>query len=231
MAYSAQPRSSHIRPDPVQIWAGGAATAIVAALIALVGVLICRWTLGIPILAPSSEGAWGNANTGVFVLVAALVALAATAVLHLLMLGTPEPNAFIGWIMGLITLAAVVYPFSTSAPLNQKIATAIVCLVLGVAIASLLSGIAARAVKVASRRDLDRRAYPDRGPDPRYGDPRYGDPRYGDPRYGDRGPDPRYGDRGPDPRYGDPRGYDERRGYDVHDQRTQQYPQGRDDRW
>jgi hypothetical protein len=227
MAYSAQPRQSRIRPDPVQIWAGGAATAIVAALIALVGVLICRWTLGIPILSPSSEGAWGNANTGVFVLVAALVALAATAVLHLLMLGTPEPNAFIGWIMGLITLAAVVYPFSTSAPLNQKIATAVVCLVLGVAIASLLSGIAARAVKVASRRDYDR-------PGP---DPRYGDPRYGDPRYDDRGPDRRYGDRGPDPRYGDPRYGDrggdyERRGYDVHDQRTQQYPpRGGNERW
>lgn len=222
MAYPAQPKSAQIRPDPVQIWAGGAATAIVAALIALVGVLICRWTLHIPILAPSSDGAWGNASTGVFVLVAALVALAATAVLHLLMLGTPEPNTFIGWIMGLITLAAVVYPFSTSAPLNQKIATAVVVLVLGIAIASLLSGIAARAVRrVEVRPDYDRRGY-----DPRYGnrgpDPRGGDPRYGDPRYGERGPDPRYDDR---------RDY-ERRGYDVHDQRTQQYPpQGRDERW
>lgn len=151
MTYPPPPRHGavHVRPDPAQFWAGAAATAVVAALIALVGILICRWTLGIPILAPAGDGAWGNAHTGEYVLGAVLVAIVAAAVLYLLELGAPAPRVFFGWIMGLATLAAVVYPFSTSAPLEQKAATAIVNLILGIAIASLLTAVSTRALKIA----------------------------------------------------------------------------------
>jgi hypothetical protein len=150
MTYPASPESgetTRIRPDAGQFWAGVAATAVVAALVALVGILICRWTLGIPILAPSSDGAWGNAHTGEYVLASVGVALVAGALLYLMMLGTPQPGMFLGWIIGLATLAAVVYPFSTGAPLEQKVATAIVNLVLGIAIGTLLNAVAARAVR------------------------------------------------------------------------------------
>lgn len=152
MTYPASPDdagSPRVRPDAAQVWAGGAATAVVAALVALVGILICRWTLGIPILAPAGDGAWGNAHTGEYVLAAACAALVATALLYLLMLGTPQPGMFFGWIMALATLAAVVYPFSTSAPVDQKAATAVVNLVLGIAVTSLLTAVAARAVRQA----------------------------------------------------------------------------------
>jgi Family of unknown function (DUF6069) len=140
---------NRVRPDSGQFWAGGVATAVVAALIALVGILVCRWTLGIPILAPASDGAWGNAGTSEYVLAAACVALVATGLLYLLTLSTPQPGMFFGWIMGLATLAAVVYPFSTSAPFSQKGATAVVDLVLGIAITSLLTAVAARAIRRA----------------------------------------------------------------------------------
>jgi hypothetical protein len=123
------------------------ATAIVAALIALVGILICRWTLNIPILAPAGDGAWGDAHTGEYVLVAALVALVAAGLLYLLVLSTPNPGLFFRWIIGLVTLIAVVYPFSSGAPLDQKVATAAVNLVLGLAIGSLLTATAARAIR------------------------------------------------------------------------------------
>ena len=136
-----------IRPDAGQFWAGAAATAVVAGLVALVGILICRWTLGIPILAPSSEGAWGNAHTSEYVLAAVCVALVAATLLWLLMLGTPQPGLFFGWIIGLATLAVVVYPFSTSAPIEQKAATAVVNLAIGVAIGTLLAALSARAVR------------------------------------------------------------------------------------
>jgi hypothetical protein len=138
---------TRVRPDPGQYWAGVAATAIVAALIALVGILICRWTLHIPVLAPSSDGAWGNAHTGEYVLGAVGATVVGGALLYLLMLSTPQPGLFFGWIIGLATLAGVVYPFSTGAPLEQKVATAVVNLVLGVAIGTLLTGVAARAVR------------------------------------------------------------------------------------
>jgi hypothetical protein len=150
MSYPASPRgtgASRIRLDPAQYWAGAAATTVVAALIALVGILISRWTLNIPIMAPAGDGAWGNAHTGEYVLVTALIAVVAAGLLYLLRLGTPDPGLFFNWIMGLATLAAVVYPFSTSAPIEQKVATAIVDLVLGIAITSLLTAVAARAVR------------------------------------------------------------------------------------
>ena len=150
MTYPASPDDvapNRVRPDSSQFWAGGVATAVVAALIALVGILVCRWALGIPILAPASDGTWGNAHTSEYVLVAACFALVATGLLYLLVLGTPQPELFFRWIMGLATLAAVVYPFSTSAPLEQKVATAVVNLVLGVAIISLLTATASRAIR------------------------------------------------------------------------------------
>jgi hypothetical protein len=150
MTYPASPDDvapNRVRPDSTRFWAGGVATAVVAALIALVGILVCRWALGIPILAPASDGTWGDAHTGEYVLVAACIALVATGLLYLLVLAAPEPGTFFRWIMGLATLAAVVYPFSTGAPLEQKTATAVVNLVLGVAITSLLTGVASRAIR------------------------------------------------------------------------------------
>jgi hypothetical protein len=136
------------RVDVRQLWAGGAATAVVAALVALVGILVCRWLFKIPILAPQRDGAWGDASTGAYVFAAAAVAIAATGIMHLLMAGTPRPGAFFGWIIGLATVIAVVFPFSTTAPLSQKLATSVVNLALGVAIGSLLNGVAARATRL-----------------------------------------------------------------------------------
>jgi Family of unknown function (DUF6069) len=150
MTYPASPgeaATNRVRPDSGQFWAGVAATAVVAALIALVGILVCRWTLNIPILAPAGDGAWGNAHTAEYVLVAAIIAVIAGGLLYLLVLATPQPRMFFDWIMGLVTLAAVVYPFSTSAPLDLKGATAVVDLVLGIAIISLLTAVAARAIR------------------------------------------------------------------------------------
>ena len=45
-------------------------------------------------------------------------------------------------------MLAVLVPFSTTAPLTVKAATAVVDLILGVAIGSLISGVAARSVRV-----------------------------------------------------------------------------------
>jgi Family of unknown function (DUF6069) len=180
MTYPASPSdagSDRVRPDPARFWAGTAATAVVAALVALVGILICRWTLNIPILAPSGDGAWGSAHTAEYVLVAALAAIVAGALLYLLMLATPRPTLFFGWIVALITVVVVVYPFSTSAPLEQKAATAIVNLALGIAIISLLVTVAARAVRRPQppRPPHDggyRRGVPEQGYQPQQGYPR-----------------------------------------------------------
>jgi Family of unknown function (DUF6069) len=133
--------------DAKTLWSGGAATALVAALIALVGILICRGLLNIPIVAPRQDGTWGNAATAEYAAAAMLASLVATAIMHLLLLTTPRPRMFFAWIMGLATVIAVLFPFATSAPMSQKVATAIINLVLGCAIGSLVRAVAARSIR------------------------------------------------------------------------------------
>jgi uncharacterized protein DUF6069 len=129
------------------MWAGGAATAVVAGLIALVGVLVSRWLFNIPILAPRRDGAYGDAHTTTLILVAAGAALVATLLAYLLLLSTPRPMVFFGWIVGLVTVVMVIFPFKTGATLKEKVATSIVYLLIGIAIGSLISGVGVRAIR------------------------------------------------------------------------------------
>jgi hypothetical protein len=136
--------------DAGRLWTGGVATAVVAALVALVGVLLCRGLLEVPVLAPTDQGTLGGAGTWRLVGLAALAALVATGLLHLLLLSTPRPLRFFGWIVTLATVAAVLAPFLTDADLDEQVATAAVYLAVGIAIGSLLSGVGRSAMRARS---------------------------------------------------------------------------------
>jgi hypothetical protein len=140
------------RIDANRLWTGGVATAVVAALVAVVGVLIARGLFGVPVLAPTEDGALGNANTARLALVAAGAALAATGLMHLLLLFIPRPWQFFTWIVSLATLAAVLLPFSTGAAIATKVATAAINLAIGVAVGSLVSGVATSAVRLGNQK-------------------------------------------------------------------------------
>jgi hypothetical protein len=135
--------------DHQKLWAGGAASAVVVGLLALVGVLVSRWLFKAPVLAPQQDGAYGDVHTTVLILVAVGATLAATGLVSLLMMGTLRPQLFFGWIVALVTTIAVAFPFSTTAALDGKIATAIVNLAVGVAIGTLVSGVAGRSIPAA----------------------------------------------------------------------------------
>jgi Family of unknown function (DUF6069) len=128
--------------DAARLWSGGVATAIVAALIAVVGILLCRGVLDVPVLSPKGEGVWGNANTVTYALVSAGVALAATALVHLLSITTPRFSTFFTWIMLLLTAIAVIVPLSLPVAWEHKLATAVINLVIGIAITTILNGVA-----------------------------------------------------------------------------------------
>ena len=132
--------------DARKLWAGGAASALITGLVALVGLLVSRWLFNLPVLAPRQDGAYGDVRTTALILVAVAAALAATAVVHLLMLGTLRPLMFFGWIVALVTTIAAIFPFSTAAALDAKIATALVNLAIGVAVGTLVGGVAARSI-------------------------------------------------------------------------------------
>ena len=64
------------------------------------------------------------------------------------MIGTLRPLMFFGWIVALASTIIVVFPFSTTAPLDAKIATAAVELAIGAMIGTLVGGAAARSITV-----------------------------------------------------------------------------------
>jgi hypothetical protein len=133
--------------DAGRLWTGGLATALVAALIAVVGVLIARGLFDIPVLAPEREGALGDSTTARLAVLAAVAALAATGLMHLLLVSTPRPFRFFTWIISLLTLLAVLAPFMTTAKLATQVATAAIGLVIGLAIGSLVLGTARSAIR------------------------------------------------------------------------------------
>ncbi|GLU47556.1 DUF6069 family protein [Nocardiopsis ansamitocini] len=146
--------------NTARLWTGGLATAVVAALVIFVGTLIVRGVFDIPILAQEEVGSLGDAGTAVYALLAAVAALIATGLLHLLMLSAPRPLNFFGWIVGLATAVAVVTPFAQNAPLASAGATALINLVTGLVVMSLLTGVGA---SVWSARRVQRRPTRDDG--------------------------------------------------------------------
>lgn len=133
--------------DANRLWAGGLATAVVAALIALVGLLIVRVVLRIALLAPEEAGAFGDGDTVVLCLSAAAAALAATGLVHLLLLATPRPLSYFAWIVGLLTVVAVVLPLLSDRPPAIALQS-VIHLVIGLAIGSLVAGAARSALRV-----------------------------------------------------------------------------------
>ena len=136
--------------DAPRLWGGGLATAVVAALVAAVGVLICRDLLNVtlvePPLLPVTDSFPINYAVTAFVL-----ALAATGLAHLLSVITPRPRVFFGWIVGLFTVAAMVLPFALEGSMEGKICAAVINMVIGLCIASLLSAVLSRTVVDAER--------------------------------------------------------------------------------
>jgi len=138
--------------DAGRLWAGGVATALVAALTAIVGLLIARGIFNVTVVEPKGQGVWGNASTVTYALVAALVALLATGLMHLLSLTVPSPGSFFAWIMVLLTAIAVVVPLTLNIETSAKVATAAINLVIGLVITIVISSMAASARTVYRRK-------------------------------------------------------------------------------
>ena len=105
-------------------------------------------------LAPHSQSAWQSASAVPYALAAGFGALVATGLMHVLLLTTPRPTLFFGWIMFLVIVVVAVWPFTTSAELNAQVATAVLNAIIVLAIWSLVSGTAGRAVEPGTRDQL-----------------------------------------------------------------------------
>src|SRR4051794_14406382 len=94
--------------DAGRLWAGGAATACVAALVAAIGVLLSSSVLDIRIVKPPLLLTITGSLAVNYAATAFVAALVATGLAHLLSATTPRPRAFFSWIVGLVTVASMV---------------------------------------------------------------------------------------------------------------------------
>lgn len=134
------------RVDAARLWTGGLATAAVSALVALVGVLVVQVLARVVPRVADTPIAHGSGTT-LLCVGAAVAALAATGLAHLLTVSTPRPIAYLGWIVGLTTAAATVVPLTSGLPLAAAAAGAVIHLVVGLAIGSLVTGATVAAIR------------------------------------------------------------------------------------
>jgi hypothetical protein len=144
--------------DAGRLWAAGGATAVVAALVSTVGILIARGLLHVAIFAPKGDGVWGNANTITYAIGSGALALIATGVLHFLLQTTPQATVFFGWIMVLLTAVAVVIPLTAIGANTEMVATTVLDLLLGLITTTLLIN-AASGARASVRRPYRQPAY------------------------------------------------------------------------
>lgn len=140
----AQPR---LVVNSARLWSGGVATAVVAALVALVGVLIGEGALDLDMAVPPLLPLGGSFAVR-YAITAAVLALAATGLAHMLALAAPRPRSFFAWIVGLATVVGVVLPFVGGGSLGGCVATAVVNLVIGLCIYSLISSVLSRTTRI-----------------------------------------------------------------------------------
>jgi Family of unknown function (DUF6069) len=127
--------------DAQKLWIGGLMAGLVAAGVAIVGLLIVRGVFDIKVFVTGDRGEVVNASTWWYAVVSFVFALFATGLLHLLLISAPSPWRFFGWIIGLAVAIAVIIPFTTDAELSAKVGTAAVNLAVGIAVFSIVSGV------------------------------------------------------------------------------------------
>ena len=144
-AAAGRSQPSRRQPRPGPYWAGVAATAVVSALIGLLGALVARDIFDLDLRLPT----WvlGGNDVWRFTILGGVSAIIAGALLELLFVATPTPTRFFSWIVGLLTAAAAILPFSQGGTTGEQGATAIIVILIGVSLLSILPGVAARTMR------------------------------------------------------------------------------------
>jgi hypothetical protein len=146
-AMSGRPARGGWQIDAGKLWVGGIMAGLVAAGVAIVGLLIVRGVFDVKVFVRGDSGEVVNASTWWYALVSFVAAIAATGLLHLLLLSAPSPYTFFGWIVGLAIAISVIVPFTTDAKMSAKVGTAAINLAIGIAVITIVSGVGRSAAR------------------------------------------------------------------------------------
>ena len=127
-------------------WAGVVATALVAALIGVAGTVIFESILDVDLVTQDPFGT--DSTMGAYVVGGVATAVVAGALLYALVLSTPKPRAFFGWIMGLGTLVVALLPLTWTDDTETALCSGLVNLLIGIAVWSLLAGVLSRTARM-----------------------------------------------------------------------------------
>ncbi|WP_028048879.1 DUF6069 family protein [Cellulomonas sp. URHD0024] len=141
----ARPASPSV--DNARYWAGVAATAVVAALVGLVGVVIVDQILKIELGGAVKDVFGTDSVAAAYAVGGVLSTVVAGALLQLLVMTTPRPRAFFGWIMFLAIVVATLIPLTWTDVTKSAVAAGVINLIVGIAIWSLLSSVLARTLR------------------------------------------------------------------------------------
>ncbi|WP_125777478.1 hypothetical protein [Antribacter gilvus] len=128
-----------------RFWAGALATMLVAALIGLAAVFLLEEVFNLDIQSPPAIFGTGT-DYATWAVVGAVFALLSAIVLYLLVLSTPRPRSFFGWVIALATVILAALPFAGEPEIVPAVLAAVVWIVLGSAVWSLLTGTLSRTV-------------------------------------------------------------------------------------
>jgi Family of unknown function (DUF6069) len=157
MAGSYAPRGTlraRVGVDGARLWGGGLATALVAALAALAGVLVLQGVLDIKIIRPVLLIDVAGSIAADYAVTAFVLALLATGLAHALALTTPRPRMFFFWIVSVATVCAAAIPFALDTKTASQVATATLNVILGACIASLVGAVLSRTVYLRADTEL-----------------------------------------------------------------------------
>lgn len=134
--------------DATRLWVGGLLAGVVAAGVAIVGLLIARGIFDINVFVPGRQDALFTPSSWWYAGAAFIGGVLATGLLHLLLVANaPAPFRFFSWILGLIIAISVIVPFTTNTELESQIATAGINLAIGITLMSILQGVGHSAVR------------------------------------------------------------------------------------
>ncbi|MBF6166397.1 hypothetical protein IU486_16770 [Streptomyces gardneri] len=143
-----QPRQQQGPEVNIGMFVGG---VIAAAVVTALAAWLCALIIEIIATRVTESGALGVWNPMAqdaywFAVVAFICTLLAGLLWYLLRLGTPSPELFFSWIVGILTAAAVIIPLALSSHLWVGISTGIEHLVIGLPILSLVRMVGAKSI-------------------------------------------------------------------------------------
>ena len=122
-----------VRIDQIRYWVGAGITAVLAALVSLIALVIAQGIVHVPVVLGSN-----SVHAAVYGIAAAGIALLAAGLFDAMLQVAPRPLTYYSWLAAIITALATLLPFTANVGLHSQIALATTNFAVGVVITLLV---------------------------------------------------------------------------------------------